>query len=137
MSEVKVSTVLFCDDVRQEVGDKFSLLGVYQDAIVIQRVPIRLPTFAVFLQLEIVGKAPKIVDVVVRTPTGESVEIRAEQPEGFECNFSPQVVTIPVKTAQLPLNSVGEIIADVKVDDEHLYTAKLPVILSSPKEEGE
>src|SRR5437867_1978542 len=41
-------TSLLCDDVRQELGNKLSLMGVYGDSIIVPEVPAVLPRLFLF-----------------------------------------------------------------------------------------
>jgi hypothetical protein len=36
-------STIYCDDVRQEVGGKLSLIGVYNDVMYVQQFPVTLP----------------------------------------------------------------------------------------------
>ena len=50
MSTGRYATSVFCDDVRQEVGNKISYMGVYQGIMYIQSFPAVLPKFCVGIQ---------------------------------------------------------------------------------------
>lgn len=43
MSESRIVIVQFCDDVRHEVGNKYSLMGCYADELIIDKLPVALP----------------------------------------------------------------------------------------------
>lgn len=42
---------LFCDDIRAEVGDKMSLMGVYRDILVLESIPHVLPKLGMMISL--------------------------------------------------------------------------------------
>lgn len=44
-------SVIYCDDVRLEVGGKLSLIGVYQNKLIAQQLPIVLPKLCVFVKV--------------------------------------------------------------------------------------
>jgi hypothetical protein len=44
-NELPVAYTVFCDDVRQEVGNKVSYMGVYQGALFVQAFPLVLAKF--------------------------------------------------------------------------------------------
>lgn len=46
MSESRIVIVQFCDDVRHEVGNKYSLMGCYADELIIDKLPTVLPKLA-------------------------------------------------------------------------------------------
>jgi hypothetical protein len=43
----RILTVIYCDDIRQEIGNKMSLMGCYQDDILVPSSPIFLPKLCV------------------------------------------------------------------------------------------
>jgi hypothetical protein len=47
MAESRILTAEYCDDVRQEVGNKISLMGCYGSDMVVPTVPIHLPKLCV------------------------------------------------------------------------------------------
>lgn len=53
----KVIDVVFCDDIRQEVGGKVTLVGVYATDIIVTRIPFVLPKFCVRAKLDFPSKA--------------------------------------------------------------------------------
>jgi hypothetical protein len=52
-SEYKVKSVLICDDARQEVNGKEILIGVYNDTIVVERLPAMLFKFVIRVALRV------------------------------------------------------------------------------------
>jgi hypothetical protein len=51
MTEARYVTVQFCDDIRQEVGNKYSLVGCYGPAMLLSAVPIVLPKLCAFVRI--------------------------------------------------------------------------------------
>lgn len=41
----------FCDDIRQEIGNKFSLIGCYGDQMIIDKLPATLPKFGIVVKV--------------------------------------------------------------------------------------
>jgi hypothetical protein len=90
---------LFCDDVRLEVGNKLSLMGVFQN-IMVQQLPVSLIKFAVVNHWR--GEGVHLSEVRILTPDRQhpivvSQPTRFEiQPGGFADNISFFVnVTFP------------------------------------------
>jgi hypothetical protein len=71
---------LFCDDVRLEVGNKLSLMGVFQN-IMVQQVPVSLIKFAVVNHWR--GEGSHLSEVRVLTPDKKQ-PIVVSQPTPFE-----------------------------------------------------
>ena len=52
MKLAKSIKTIMCDDVRNEVGGKMSLMGIYGRDIIIAKTPVVLPTFHFLIMLE-------------------------------------------------------------------------------------
>jgi len=90
---------LFCDDVRLEVGNKLSLMGVFQN-IMVQQLPISLIKFAVINHWR--GEGAHLSEVRILTPDRQQPIVVSQptrftiQPGGFADNISFFVnVTFP------------------------------------------
>src|SRR3979411_1193059 len=71
---------LFCDDVRLEVGNKLSLMGVFQN-IRVQQVPVSLIKFAVVNHWR--GEGTHLSEVRILTPDRQQPVV-VSQPTRFE-----------------------------------------------------
>ena len=71
---------LFCDDVRLEVGNKLSLMGVFQN-VVVQQVPVSLIKFAVVNHWQ--GEGTHLSEVRILTPDKQKPVV-VSQPTPFE-----------------------------------------------------
>ena len=50
MNESRIVVAQFCDDIRQEVGNKHSLMGCYGDEIIFETLPAVLPKLCIKVQ---------------------------------------------------------------------------------------
>jgi len=71
---------VYCDDVRLEVGNKLSLMGVFQN-IMVQQLPLPLIKFAVVNHYR--GAGVYLSQIIILTPDRSSA-IVASQPTSFE-----------------------------------------------------
>ena len=71
---------MFCDDVRLEVGNKLSFMGVFQN-IMVQQVPVSLIKFAVVNHWR--GEGTHLSEVRILTPDRQH-PIVVSQPTSFE-----------------------------------------------------
>jgi hypothetical protein len=71
---------LFCDDVRLEVGNKLSLMGVFQN-IMVQQMPVSLIKFAVVNHWR--GDGKHLSEVRILTPDKQQPVV-VSQPAAFE-----------------------------------------------------
>lgn len=67
VSETRIETV-FCDDIREEVGNKRSLMGIYHGEMFVQSVPILLPRLCFYINFvsDLTVQAGKVVIKVVK-----------------------------------------------------------------------
>ncbi len=80
IEKLELVYTLFCDDVRLEVGNKLSLMGVFQN-IMVQQVPVSLIKFAVVNHWR--GEGSHLSEVRVLTPDKKQ-PIVVSQPTPFE-----------------------------------------------------
>ena len=78
--KLELMYTLFCDDVRLEVGNKLSLMGLFQN-IVVQQVPVSLIKFAVVNHWR--GEGTHLSEVRILTPDKQQ-PIVVSQPTPFE-----------------------------------------------------
>ncbi len=81
---------VFCDDIRHEVGEKISLIGVYAADLVVPRMPITLPKLCVWSVIGTDIERPfsrlvvKLVQEGKPTPLIESLDLAPEAREWYE-----------------------------------------------------
>ena len=99
-SNLELAYTLFCDDVRLEVGNKLSLMGVFQN-IMVQQLPVSLIKFAVINHWR--GEGKHLSEVRILTPDKQQPVVVSQPapfeiaPGGFADNISFFVnVTFPV-----------------------------------------
>lgn len=78
--ELELIYTLFCDDVRLEVGNKLSFMGVFQN-IMVQQLPVSLIKFAVVNHWR--GEGTHLSEVRILTPDRQH-PIVVSQPTSFE-----------------------------------------------------
>ncbi|HLN97494.1 MAG TPA: hypothetical protein VK208_03330 [Pyrinomonadaceae bacterium] len=78
--ELQLLYTLFCDDVRLEVGNKLSFMGVFQN-IMVQQMPVSLIKFAVVNHWR--GEGTHLSEVRILTPDRKN-HIVASQPTSIE-----------------------------------------------------
>ncbi len=102
---------VFCDDIRMEVGNKFSLMGMYNNSInVVGEAPYVFPKFAFFVTY---------VEARNASPEPLKLQIAAATAEGPELIFSTDLPLPPAEMALDPFYG----------DDFHL-TAQFPIVLN-------
>lgn len=80
IDKLELLYTMFCDDVRLEVGNKLSFMGVFQN-IMVQQVPVSLIKFAVVNHWR--GEGTHLSEVRILTPDRQH-PIVVSQPTSFE-----------------------------------------------------
>ena len=115
-NSLTLSYTMLCDDVRLEVGNKISLMGVFQ-SIMVQQLPVTLTKFAVVSHWR--GDGVHLSEVRILTPD-RAQPIALSQPMSFELGpggFADNIsffvnVTFPVAGSYLVQTLVGSNLFD-------------------------
>ena len=99
----KINTIL-CDDVRQEVGGKMSLMGIYSKDIVVNKVPAILPFINLIVMFEDIKEPFDAIFVSVITPESEPIQVSYPPPPGLE---KGKDVNIIIGISPFRLNATG------------------------------
>lgn len=80
----RLLTAIYCDDIRNEVGNKMSFMGVYQGELLVPVMPTLLPKLCIFISAWTLKEHP-FKSLVIRAVLGDDSELaRIEVPsEGF------------------------------------------------------
>lgn len=80
-NEDRFVTAIFCDDIRQEVGNKLSFVGCYQGELFVPMAPVALPKLCVFATVW-TSKEKPFKSLTVRVVQDNTTELaRIEIPE--------------------------------------------------------
>jgi len=91
MKIAKSIKTILCDDVRQEVGGKMSLMGIYSKDIIVNKVPVILPFINLVVLLEDIKEPFNKIFVSVSIPNSDPINISYPAPpelaKGKNINF--------------------------------------------------
>jgi Family of unknown function (DUF6941) len=120
-TKLELLYTLFCDDVRLEVGNKLSLMGVFQN-IMVQQLPISLIKFAVVNHWR--GEGIHLSEVRILTPDRQQPVV-VSQPTRFEIapgGFADNISFFVNVTFPAPGNYVVQTLIDSNLFDEQQLT---------------
>ena len=112
---------LFCDDVRLEVGNKLSLMGVFQN-IMVQQLPVSLIKFAVVNHWK--GQGSYLSEVRILTPNRQQPVV-VSQPTRFEIaagGFADNISFFVNVTFPSPGRYVVQTLIDSNLFQEQMLT---------------
>lgn len=138
---------LFCDDIRQEIGGKISLIGIYSGKMFISTpLPTNLPKFGMILSLcrtpQHITAHPGNVTLTVRFPSDpeDKPSIVAEIPYDQLKAIADQIeephthakLDAVLLTAPLPITAFGTLIATATLPDGDTVKLGSLIISSGP-----
>ncbi len=104
---------ILCDDVRQEVGNKVSLMGIYSKDILVNKVPVILPHLCLAIFIEGLQTPFSKVRVTVKTPEAEPINITSQPPSKLKGdNFN-----IVIGMAPFRIKGTGQAKFELHFDD--------------------
>lgn len=122
---------IVCDDIREEVSGKLTLVGTYSEALLASQFPVLLPTFSVYWRVRGVHPLPKQIELIIESEiigSSLSMEIElAKSPE--ELHGQEFVLTIPQKMAGIKVDEPGEFRFRVVSDRIEIFNSVFPVKL--------
>jgi len=113
---MKLDTLLICDDIRQEVGGKQSLIGLYNDAIIFEANPKSVPVWPKLMRLGFFIRLSFNEDDKIKEGTtfsfsfrrgDESVEI-AKGSLAVQGPAHPRFASLSIMTNPFVINGPGE-----------------------------
>ena len=132
---MKVADTIYtviCDDVREEVGNKLSLIGLYRREIKFKAIPVVIPKIAFVVFLEDLKKV--IPDLLVKAyfPGREPHEIKLKKPH--KTKKTDAVLSFFLSPVRI--EEVGEMVFELYFGKEKspTHTQRLKIIDISEKE---
>lgn len=141
MTDDRSLAITFCDDVRQELGNKFSLMGVYSMSLNVSSFPATLPKLCVNAVVSTPRKRP-LSKAVLRVFRDDTMLVELAAPDealkqarnaagGTSVRYT---LTGVIALVPLQLDGPCQLHVQVETDDETLIGDSLPVLLeAAPK----
>ncbi|HOQ43538.1 MAG TPA: hypothetical protein PK178_15360 [Smithellaceae bacterium] len=105
MKFAKETFTILCDDIRQEIGNKISLMGIYSKEIVVPSIPFVFPRLCLWLTAKDIKREIADLKVVVTTPQNEPITNDLPAPPHQEV---PQDIQMGITIAPIKVNGEGE-----------------------------
>ena len=87
MPEARYVTVQFCDDIRQEVGNKYTLVGCYGPSMLLSAMPVVLPKLCAFVRIYTPVNRP-FAKLSIRVLRGDQLLTEMEIPQEVLASIS-------------------------------------------------
>jgi len=108
---------IICDDIRQEIGNKMTFVGVYQDLIIVQQIPVALPKLCFYVQYKDIR-------------AGDQFKLKLADPSD-KIMEKPIEITVPAKQKPGKMRIFGAF-SPLKIEEAGQYT--LTIIVNGNKQ---
>jgi hypothetical protein len=120
---------LICDDIRHEVGNKISLIGLY-DNIVVRETPIILPKINLAILLKGLKQEIRTIKVDLKRPNGEIIDLpEFKMPPNAKIGSNHN---LDLCVAPLKIDAPGKFVWEIRIDGEDKPSLKHDMIVSLP-----
>lgn len=96
---------ILCDDIRQEVGNKISLMGIYGKEVIIPEIPFVFPKLCLLLTAREVRLEIHDIKVIINVPQSDPIVLDIPAPPSQKI---PQDIQIGMTIASLKIQSEGD-----------------------------
>lgn len=118
MDKRKIADKIFivvCDDIRHEVGNKISIMGIYDDVIV-GNVPTILPKINLAIIFSGIKHRFKSIQITLKNPGGSAIdlpELKTPPSAKIGANYNMDICVAPLK-----IDKPGIFVWEIKFDGE-------------------
>jgi len=108
----KFEYAIICDDIRQEIGNKLTFVGTYQDLIIVPKLPYTFPKLCFFVQYKDIKAGDRFL-LELTDPSNKIID---------------KAINITVPAGQKPSKMrIFGVFSPIKVDKEGRYTLSITV----------
>ncbi|MEK6790827.1 MAG: hypothetical protein AABY45_03895 [Deltaproteobacteria bacterium] len=128
----KLIYLLVCDDIRQEMNEKLSFIGVYtNNTITVPVIPITLPQFQIFSMWDSSKERITYFKFKITQPDGNTV-VQTESARKPDAHEVTTTTAIHVGLSPFTILSTGEYKLDIEINGHPHELGTLKVSLTQP-----
>jgi hypothetical protein len=107
--------IIMCDDVRRELGNKMSLMGVYSGDIILNRLPSNLKSLVFVLVLENIQTSFKKIIVTLKLPKDKANELTIDAPKKIDLKMN---MNLAIGFSPVIIKNEGNAKVEFRFDDD-------------------
>lgn len=140
---IRFAHAVYCDDIRQEIGNKESLIGIYHGKMFVSSFPILIPKLCITFWARTPIDRP-FKKVTIRVLFGDKVALESPWPDNFlqpgeppPPNDNVEVLTLHQSIALSPLPIEGPVTIKLRIqtEEEELKAGGLSIELAAQSNE--
>lgn len=126
MKFAKKNFTILCDDVREEKGGQFSLIGLYEKNLLVNNIPAVLPRLCLVILLTEIKESINRVHITFESPKNETLNVEFAGPPKLKGEDTRFTLTL----SPFKINEIGIAKFEIKFNDEkkanivHTFTLK-------------
>lgn len=141
MREKLSASVIFCDDIREEVGNRVTIVGVMSDAVYLDTVPAILPKFGIYARIRLpIDYAAKNILFRILEPSGAGNAIGLFDADMIEKSRQDAIaarlpdMSFVVRAVAVPfqINVEGFAKIEIDIDSKTIEAGELRFSVGSP-----
>ena len=128
----KIKHTIICDDIRQEIGNKHTFIGIYGPNILVTKIPYVFPKLCFVIFCEDV-KGGDVFSIELKNPSGEQLgnTITGSTPEKIKGNIQFQIFAI---FSPLDVKQEGEYKLEITYNDNEKWRYEIKFFIKIPDE---
>ncbi len=111
----KTETVILCDDIREEIRNKRSLMGIYPDKVVVKRVAITLPKICLYMGLAGIKRKFEKINVTLKLPKLMPHSFDLKQ---HTCVKLGEDISVGIIVSPFKIQNQGNACFELRLDDD-------------------
>lgn len=115
---VKNLSLMFCEDVRHEVGEKVSYMGVLGTVLRSESAPLNLPRFFIAISAEIYNE--RKIDVVIALSSTNGLALPPKIETSSENEQESWTIRLNLGTTDFLVNEAGSLTCNLTIGDQSL-----------------
>lgn len=113
MKIAKKAHTILCEDVREEVRNKFSLMGVYGKEIIFSKVPALIPKLILVLMMEDITTVFKELHITLKLPKAKPQTLKYKAPTNLKVGMNLNVL---ISIVPFRVEDVGKARFELRID---------------------
>lgn len=126
--------MILCDDIREETGNKNSLIGVYSDSVIVKQTPTILPKISLYVMLKKITRTFNEIKIKSFFPKSNPQNYIMATPSHFDIGTS---LSFGLTISPFRITSPGKARFELYVDNEEKPFAIYRFIIEIEKKKDE
>jgi hypothetical protein len=112
----RLAYIIISDDVREEVGGKFSIMGIYETDVIVPSLPLRFPKLCAYMKWRNVPDKAKVL-ASIKGPNNEQIaEIGSDKAPSLSISSDQKDATVIYHFFAVQITQEGKHVIELALD---------------------